>query len=129
MYTETESPATGDNASSMANGWGEVTALLRVEPPGRRAALDQLMPLIHQRLRHVAHVRLARQRSGHTLGTTALAQEAYVRLAGLERIQWRDGAHFCAAAAGVMRRVLVDQAVARRAQKRGAGRVAVSVDA
>ena len=129
MHMEMESPTIdGEPDGPASSGWGDVTALLRAGPSGRRAAFDQLIPLIYQRLRQLAHRALAGERHGHTLGTTALAHEAYVRLAGLDRIEWRDRAHFFAAAAGVMRRVLVDHAVARRAQKRGAGVVPVSVD-
>lgn len=73
-------------------------------------------------LRRIARQQLARERPGHTLSATALAHEAYARLIGLTRIEWRDRAHFFAAAAGAMRRVLIDYAVARKARKRGAVR-------
>ena len=96
--------------------------------PGAAPRSTSSIPLIYQTLRQIARRALARERSGHTLSTTALAHEAYLRLAGLERIDWRDRAHFFAAAAGAMRRVLVDHAVARRAQKRGAGIAPLNVD-
>jgi RNA polymerase sigma factor (TIGR02999 family) len=98
-----------------------VTALLRRMDVDRRAALDELMPLVYDTLRGIAGRQLARERPDHTLSATALAHEAYFRLVGLTRIDWRDRAHFFAAAAGAMRRVLVDYAIARKALKRGAG--------
>ena len=109
-------------------GAGELTARLRAARGERREALDALMPLVYQTLRRLAHRALARERPGGTLATTALAHEAYLRLAGLDRIDWRDRDHFFAAAAGAMRRTLVDRAVARRALKRGAGVPLLDVD-
>jgi RNA polymerase sigma factor (TIGR02999 family) len=120
-----EAPHPADEPAASA---GEITQLLQAARSGRRAALDALVPLIYQTLRQIARRTLARERPGHTLSTTALAHEAYVRLAGLERIDWRDRAHFFAAAAGAMRRVLVDHAVARRAQKRGSGIIPTPID-
>jgi RNA polymerase sigma factor (TIGR02999 family) len=107
---------------------GRVTALLRSVHGGRREALDALVPLVYDTLRQIARQQLARERPAHTLSATALAHEAYARLVGLTRIAWRDRAHFFAAAAGAMRRVLIDYAVARRTQKRGGGAIAVDVE-
>jgi RNA polymerase sigma factor (TIGR02999 family) len=104
----------------------DVTALLR--RADRREALDALVPLVYDTLRAIARQQLARERDDHTLSATALAHEAYSRLIALERITWRDRAHFFAAAAGAMRRVLVDYATARNALKRGAGARAVSLE-
>jgi RNA polymerase sigma factor (TIGR02999 family) len=103
-----------------------VTALLR--RADRREALDTLIPLVYETLRRLARHQLARERSGHTLSATALAHEAYERLIGLSRIEWRDRAHFFAAAAGAMRRVLVDHATARNALKRGGGAIPAMVE-
>ena len=105
-----------------------VTALLAEARDGGRAALDALVPLVYDTLRALARRQLNRERSGHTLDPTALAHEAYARLIGLDRIEWRDRAHFFAAAAGTMRRVLVDYAAARKARKRGGGAAAVELD-
>ncbi len=105
-----------------------VTALLAEARGGQRAALDAVVPLVYDALRRMARRQLSRERPGHTLAPTALAHEAYARLVGLERIEWRDRAHFFAAAAGAMRRVLVDYAVARKARKRGGGAAAVTID-
>jgi len=109
-------------------GEGDVTALLRRAHLERREALDALVPIVYDSLRRIARQQLAGERRAHTLSATALAHEAYARLVGLTRIEWRDRAHFFAAAAGAMRRVLIDYAAARNAHKRGAGAVAVDVD-
>ena len=110
------------------HGDGEVTALLRRAHVERREALDALVPIVYDTLRRIARQQLAGERRGHTLTATALAHEAYAKLVGLTRIEWRDRAHFFAAAAGAMRRVLIDYAAARNAHKRGAGAVAVELD-
>ena len=111
-----------------ASAPSSVTALLRRMNADRRTALDELMPLVYDTLRAIAGQQLARERPGHTLSATALTHEAYFRLVGLTRIDWRDRAHFFAAAAGAMRRVLVDYAIARKALKRGAGVRPVTFD-
>lgn len=105
-----------------------VTALLRSGGGGRRAAFDRLVPIVYDTLRRIAHRALLNERRGHTLGTTALVHEAYARLAGLRRIEWRDRSHFFGVAAGAMRRILIDHAVARRAQKRGGSANPVPLD-
>jgi RNA polymerase sigma factor (TIGR02999 family) len=110
------------------HGVGDVTALLRRAHVNRRDTLDALVPIVYDTLRHIARQQLAGERRGHTLTATALAHEAYTRLVGLTRIEWRDRAHFFAAAAGAMRRVLIDYAAARNAHKRGGGAVAVELD-
>lgn len=116
-----------DSVVSDQAGDPAVTALLRLAQTDRRQALDALVPLVYDTLRRIARQQLARERAGHTLSATALAHEAYARLVGLTRIEWRDRAHFFAAAAGAMRRVLIDHAVARKARKRGGG-AAVDID-
>ena len=73
-------------------------------------ARDRLMPIVYEELRRLAHHYMRGEREAHTLQTTALVNEAYLRLAGLDGLQWRDRAHFFAMAATLMRRVLVDHA-------------------
>jgi len=103
--------------------------LLREAGRGDRRAFDQLVPLVYETLRALAHRALRGERAGHTLSTTALAHEAYLKLVGVEQIAWQDRSHFFAMAARAMRRILVDYAVARNAQKRGGGVVAIELDA
>ncbi len=119
-----------DSASvpGQSHGDGEVTALLRRAHVNRRESLDALVPIVYDTLRRIARQQLAGERRGHTLTATALAHEAYMRLIGLTRIEWRDRAHFFAAAAGAMRRVLIDYASARNAHKRGGGANPVELD-
>jgi RNA polymerase sigma factor (TIGR02999 family) len=84
-------------------------------------SLDDLVPDVYEDLRRIAHRQLRGERPDHTLGTTALVHEAYLKLAKLDRLAWQSRAHFCAEAARAMRRILVDHAERRRAQKRGGG--------
>jgi RNA polymerase sigma factor (TIGR02999 family) len=105
-----------------------VTALLHLVTHGDARAFDDLVPIVYDQLRRLAHRALRGERRDHTLNTTALAHEAYAKLAGLNRMQWQDRAHFFAVAAQAMRRILVDYAVARKAQKRGGGWHAVDLD-
>lgn len=100
---------------------GDVTQLLQRWSDGESAALDELVPLVYERLRRIAHDRLRHERSGASLNTTALVHDAYLKLVDVRRARFRDRAHFLAMASRVMRRVLVDQARARRAEKRGGG--------
>lgn len=106
----------------------EVTRLLHELRGGDRAAIDKLVPLIYEDLRRIARRQLLRERVGHTLSTTALVHEAYFRLVDLERVEWQDRAHFCAVAAQAMRRILVDYARRRNAQKRGGQQPRLSLD-
>ena len=99
--------------------------MLRDLSEGRPEALDQLVPIVYDDLRRIAHRQLRDERPGHTLNTTALVHEAYLRLTDIERVEWRDRAHFVAVAARVMRRVLVDYARSRLRDKRGRGAVPV----
>lgn len=94
-----------------------------------RAAVDKLVPIIYDELRRIAHRRLRAEQTGHTLETTGLVHEAYLRLAGAEGLQFQSRAHFLAIAAQAMRHVLIDSAVTRKAQKRGGGRHPISLDA
>ena len=85
------------------------------------AAREQLVPIVYEELRRLAHHYMRGERTGHTLQTTALVNEVYLRLAGIDGLRWRDRAHFFAMAATLMRRVLVDYARQRGREKRGAG--------
>lgn len=99
----------------------QVTRLLEEFAAGRRQALDEVIPLVYDELRRIAHAHLARERSGHTLNTTALMHEAYIRLVRLDRIGWQGRVHFLAMASRTMRRVLIDYAKGRAREKRGGG--------
>jgi RNA polymerase sigma factor (TIGR02999 family) len=92
------------------------------------AAREQLVPIVYEELRRLAHHYMRGERSDHTLQTTALVNEAYMRLAGIDGLQWRDRAHFFAMAATLMRRVLVDYARQRARDKRGGGISVTSLD-
>ena len=91
-------------------------------------AIDALFPVVYEELRRMAHQRLRHERSGHTLSTTGLVHEAYLRLAGQTRAEFSDRGHFLAVAAQAMRRVLVDHARRHRAARRGGGVAALSLD-
>jgi RNA polymerase sigma-70 factor, ECF subfamily len=106
----------------------EVTGLLIAWSNGDRTALDQLMPLVYRELRRLAHNYMDRERLGHTLQTTALVNEVYLRLIDVRPVSVQDRAQFFALAAQLMRRILVDFARGRRAQKRGGGAAQVSFD-
>lgn len=107
---------------------GEVTRLLAAVNQGDHEALNGVVALVYAELRRMARRQLAGERPGHTLDTGALVHESYLRLIGLERIEWRDRQHFLAIAARTMRRVLINHAVRRRAQKRGGAPTAVPLD-
>lgn len=96
-----------------------VTDLLIEMRNGDAGALDQLLPLVYDELRELAHTKLRFERRGHTLNTTALVHEAYLRLVDQTRVQWQSRAHFYAVAAQAMRRILVNYAAKRKAEKRG----------
>jgi RNA polymerase sigma factor (TIGR02999 family) len=93
------------------------------------AVRDRLMPLVYEELRRIARQCLRRERPGHTLQATALVNEVYLRLDGLDRMAWRDRAHFLAMAAMLMRRILVDHARRRQREKRGGSISVTSLDA
>ena len=95
---------------------------------GDREALDALMPLVYKELRRVAHFYLRGERPEHTLQSTALVHEAYVRLVGQALPQWQNRAHFFAVAAQIMRQILVDYARSHRAAKRGSGVCRLTLD-
>jgi RNA polymerase sigma factor (TIGR02999 family) len=106
----------------------DVTQLLRELTAGRRDALDQIIPAVYGELRRIAHGQLRSERPGHTLSTTALVHEAYLKLVDVHEVEWQDRAHFFAMAARVMRRVLVDYARGRARRKRGGDVVRVPLD-
>jgi len=106
----------------------EVTKLLQAWSAGDEAALDKLTPLVHNHLRQVARRYMAAERTGHVLQTSALVNEAYLRLFDCRQLDWRDRAHFFAVCAQLMRRILIDIARSSRYQKRGGGAPHISLD-
>ncbi len=106
----------------------EVTLLLRAWGEGDVQALDRLAPLVYRELHRIARSYMARERIDHTLQTTALVNEAYVRLVDARQVTWQDRAHFFAVCARAMRRILVDHARSRGYQKRGGGEVRIQFD-
>jgi RNA polymerase sigma factor (TIGR02999 family) len=106
-----------------------LTELLRQASGGHQDALDRLLPAVYQELKAVAHDRLRLERGGHTLNTTALVHETYLKLIQQDRVEWRSRAHFFAVAAQAMRRVLIDYARVRKAERRGGGAPHVPVEA
>lgn len=95
---------------------------------GSRDSLDGFVLELYEELRRTAHGQLAGERADHTLCTTALVNEAYLKLTRLDRMEWKNRAHFCAEAARAMRRILVDYAVRRTAKKRGGARTRVEME-
>jgi RNA polymerase sigma factor (TIGR02999 family) len=106
----------------------EVTQLLKAWTAGDERALEKLTPLVHDQLHRIAQRYMAGQRPDHTLQTTALVNEVYLRLVDCEQVNWRDRAHFLAVSAQLMRRILVDFARSRSYQKRGGGVAHMSLD-
>ena len=102
-----------------ASGTADITVLLRAWRAGDRGALDRLTPLVYGELRRLACRFMQQERPDHTLQATALVNEAYLRLVDIRAVDWQDRSHFMAIAAQTMRRVLVDAARARAAEKRG----------
>jgi RNA polymerase sigma factor (TIGR02999 family) len=105
-----------------------VTQLLRAWGRGDEGALEQLAPLVENELHRLAHKYMRREGPGNTLQTTALVNEAYLRLLGRQQVSWQNRAHFFAVSARIMRRILTDFARSRRLLKRGGGTVQVSWD-
>jgi len=106
----------------------DFTRLLLAWRDGDRVALDQLVPLVYAELRRLAHCQMRRERPSHTLQTTALVNEAYLRLVDSKRVRWQNRAHFFAITAQLMRRILVDDARARGSLKRGGKAVHVALE-
>lgn len=109
-------------------GSGEITSLLRSVAKGDSDAAEALMPAVYEDLRRRAAALLRREQAGHTLQTTALVHEAYLRLVTQDQVDWQDRAHFFALSSQVMRRILVDHARGRLSQKRGGGQIHLSLD-
>lgn len=107
---------------------GDITRLLHAARGGDREAFDALVPLVYDTLRRIAGTRVRAERRENSLNPTALVHEAYLKLVGLDRIQWQSRAQFYAIAARAMRQILVDHALAKQAHKRGGGRVRVTLD-
>ena len=105
-----------------------VTDLLVAWSGGDEEALSQLVPLVYTELRRLAHRQMRHERAGHMLQTTALVNEAYMRLVDLARVRWQDRAHFFAMSARLMRRILVDHARGRKQLKRGGDPKQVTLD-
>src|SRR5262249_13983315 len=106
----------------------EITQLLLAWGQGDQRALEQLIPLVQAELHRLASRYMQRERAGHLLQTTALVNEAYLRLIDQRQAQWQNRAHFFGVAANLMRRILVDFARARQYQKRGGAAQQVSLD-
>ena len=126
-----EGPTAASIASVCQDSTGmsqEITGLLLAWNEGDQEALDRLMPLVHDELHLLAHRYMAGERVGHPLQTTALVNEAYLRLIDSSRVRWQNRAHFFAVSAQLMRRILVDAARARKKLKRGGDVIQVSLD-
>ncbi|MCI0437202.1 MAG: ECF-type sigma factor [Gemmatimonadetes bacterium] len=105
-----------------------VTELLLQYRNGQPDALDRVFPLIYDELHRIAHAQLEREPEGHTLNTTALVHEAYIRLVDITRVEWRDRVHFLSMAARAMRRILIDYARRHKRARRGGGVRPVTLD-
>ncbi|MGQ0735871.1 MAG: sigma-70 family RNA polymerase sigma factor [Acidobacteriota bacterium] len=105
-----------------------ITDLLRSWAGGDQRALEDLLPLVHRELKQIARRHMAHERPDHSLQATELVHETYLRLMDTKDVSWHDRAHFLAVCARVMRRILVDHARARRAQKRGGAAATVTFD-
>jgi RNA polymerase sigma factor (TIGR02999 family) len=110
------------------SGSHEITQLLNAWSDGNREALDKLTPLVHQELHRLAHRYMLRERRGHTLQTTALIHEVYIRLVDARNVSWQNRAHFFGVCAGLMRRILTDYARSRRSLKHGGGAGHLALD-
>ena len=106
----------------------EITRLLVAWGDGDQQALEELTPLVYQQLHRLAHHYLSQERPGHTLQTSALVNEAYLRLIDWKNVRWENRAHFFGVSAQLMRRILVDFARSRRYEKRGGGAPALALD-
>ncbi len=106
----------------------DITGPLHALASGQRGAVEEIMPVLYKELRRIAGGYMRRERPGHTLQTTALVNEAYLRLAGGQQLQWQDRAHFFALSARVMRRILVDHARSRGYLKHGGAVRRASLD-
>ena len=110
--------ASGEDVTNLLLAWGQ----------GDKTALEKLIPSVHKELHRIARRYMRSQRPGHTLQTTALVNEAYMKLVDLDRVRWQNRTHFFAVSAQLMRRILVDSARARGSKKRGGGAQRVTLD-
>lgn len=106
----------------------DITRLLKAYGAGDRAALDRLLPLVYDHLKAVARARLRAEYDRHTMNTTALAHEAFLKLADAAQVDWQGREHFMAIASRLMRQVLIDAARRRKAARRGGGQAPVSIN-
>ena len=106
----------------------DVTQMLRAMSAGDESAPENLLPVVYDELRRLAHGYMQNERSGHTLQATALVHEAYIQLVDWKNVSWQNRAHFFAAAAQMMRKILVDHARERNALKRGGGLRTIALD-
>ena len=111
------------------NPVADCTELLRAWGAGDRAALDELIPVVQDELRRIAHRYMRREKPGDSLQTSALVNEAYLRLVKVKNVEWKDRAHFFAISARMMRRIVVDRARFRGYQKRGGAAQRVDLEA
>ena len=116
-------------STSSPSPTAEVTRLLAEIQGGRREATDRLLPILYAELRRMARAQMARERPGQTLEPTALVHEAYLRLVGNEHLPWQNRAHFFAASAEAMRRILIERARRIARLKHGGGQMRVTLDA
>ena len=126
VYWAMQQPTGHEDKVKTAPG-GDVSGLLRAWSDGDQGALDRLTPIVYEELRRLARRYMRREGAGHTLQTTALVNEAYVRLVDYKRMQWQNRAHFFAVSAQLMRRILVEHA-RRHNLKRGGGVQHVSLE-
>ena len=112
----------------MEDGSSQVTRLLQLWSDGDKIALEQLTPIVYQELHRQAHRYMSGEKQGHLLQTTALINEAYIRLTGLESMDWQNRNHFYAVAAQMMRRILVDFARSQKSLKRGGKTQQVTIE-
>jgi RNA polymerase sigma factor (TIGR02999 family) len=120
-------PAIGLTIVGKMDTGDRVTELLVAARKGNVAAFDEVFPLVYDVLRRIAHRRLSGERKGHSLATTDLVHEAYLKLVRLDRIEWQGRAQFLAIAARAMRNILVDYALRRKTDKRGGGYTRVTL--
>ncbi len=116
-----------DDPPAVQTAPDEVTRLLKAAAEGDSDASNQLLGVVYENLRMIAGQRMAGERPGHTFQATALVHEAYIRLLGKAEVQWAGRGHFYRAAAEAMRKILIDHARARGAEKRGGGRAALRI--
>jgi RNA polymerase sigma factor (TIGR02999 family) len=112
----------------MTSTGATITDLLVAARSGSDGALDRLYPMVHHELRRIAHLHMAGERPDHTLGTTGLVHEAYLKLVDQTRMEWQDRNHFFAMASRAMRQILVSYARRHRSAKRGGGSAPVTLD-